>query len=282
MNFTDLFVVVAWVMALYGLIVALARKRYFLAKAVNPHRGAWLVAAASVFWVGVSLLRWEAQSWDPSAWATVLRQLVTDTPAPPRVKVASMAVFLGLLFFALAAWCWLALPRDPSTFRRPRDRRAAFRYYVARLRGGLDYALLACGDGERLEEAAATRQMQALCPHLLKVEADGEPPRCRTADDQVRFWREAAGQIHLRMAELDALIECAHHGRNRRIVFDAEYGGFFFKYLRLPDPRSKLDTGLYLFGATLNQVEMDSRRADHHFHLLLEALQSIDRSVRVG
>jgi hypothetical protein len=282
MNFTDLFVVIAMVTAFYALIVALARQRYFLAKAVNPHRKPWLVAAGSAVWLGLSLLRLEAGSWSPAAWGAVLRQLVTDTPTPPQVKVATVAVFLGLLFVALVTWCWWTLPRDPSTFRRPAHRRQAFRYYVTRLPGGLDYALLAGGDGDRLEEEVNVRQMEALCGHLPKVQVDGEPARCRTADDQVRFWREAAGQIHQRMPELDAIIECARHGRNRRLVFDAEFGGFYFKYLRHPDPRSKTDTGLYLFGATLNQVEVDSRRADNHFDLLLAALASIDRSIRVG
>jgi hypothetical protein len=283
MNFTDLFVVIALATALHGLVVAVTGRRQFLAKAVNPHRGAWVVAAASVLWVGVSLLRWEAQSWDPPTWGRLLAQLVTDTPTPPRVKVASMAVLLSGVFFGLVIWCRLTLPRDPSTFRRPEDRRAAFRYYVTTLRGGLDYALLAYGDGDRLEEAVDARQVQARCPHLPKVQfAEGEPPRARTADDQVQAWREQAQRIHERMGELDGLIEPAHHGRNRRLVFDAEFGGMFFKYLRLSDPRSKVDTGLYLFGATLNQVEMNSRRADSHFHLLLEALEHIDRSIRVA
>jgi hypothetical protein len=78
------------------------------------------------------------------------------------------------------------------------------------------------------------------------------------------------------------LIEPAQHGRNRRIVFNAEYGGFYFRYLRPPDPQAKVDTALYLFAATLNQAEMDSQRADHHFHLLQRAIVHIDRSIRVG
>jgi hypothetical protein len=74
----------------------------------------------------------------------------------------------------------------------------------------------------------------------------------------------------------------AHQGHNRRLVFDCEYGGLFFRYLRLPDPVNQLDTGLYLFGATLNQTEMTNGRAEQHFLLLLEALHHIDRAVRVA
>jgi hypothetical protein len=283
MNFTDLFIVIALASGLYALVVAVTRRRHFLTRAVNPHRATWLIAAAGVLWVGVGLLRWEAQSWDLATWGSLLRQLVTHDPTPPRVKVASMAIFLGLTFGTLVLWCVLFMPRDPSTFWRPEDRRRAFRYYVVRLRGGLDYALLACGDGEALEEAASLKQICRHCQHLPKVQpAEAEPPRVRTADDQVQFWRTMAGLIHGRMAELDALIENAHQGRNRRLVFDAEYGAFFFKYLRLPDPRSKIDTGLYLFGASLNQVEVDNQAAEQHFQLLLEALQHIDRGIRVS
>jgi hypothetical protein len=283
MNFSDLFIVLVLASALYGLIVAVTGRRQFLAQAVNPHRGTWLIAALSSLWVGISLLRWEAATWDLKTWSSLLSQLVTDAPAPPRVKVASMALFLSLVFLVLVGWCFLFLPRDPSTFHRPRDRKTAFRYYVTRHYGGLDYALLACGDGERLEEAVNAWQIQLMCPHLPKVQrTDSEPLGVRTADEQVQFWREMAGLIHERMSELDALIEHAHHGRNRRIVFDAEYGGFFFKYLRLPDPRSKVDTGLYLFAATLNQQELDNQNAERQFHLLRQALQHIDRSIRVG
>ncbi len=281
-NFSDLFVVVALASALYALIVAVTKQRHFLEKAVNPHRGAWLIAAACVLWVGLSILRWEAQSWSLARWSPLLWQLVTDEPTSARIKVASMAIFLGVLFLILVLWCQLFFPRDPSTFRRPQDRKSAIRYYVTRLKGGLDYALLACGDGEVLDEAWHDKQIQLRCPHLPKVPmGEGEAPRVRTVNDQVRFWRTLANLIHARMQELDSLIDQAHQGRNRRLVFDAEYGGCFFKYLRVPDPRSEVDTGLFLFGATLDQLQMDTQVAEKHFHLLLEAMHQIDRSIRV-
>jgi hypothetical protein len=283
MDFSDLFVVLVLASALYALLVAMTRQRHFLAKAVNPHRATWFFAALAILWVGIGALRWEARSWDLATWATLLRQLVTEEPAPARVKVASLAILMGLIFLVLVTWCRLFLPRDPSTFRRPEDRKDAFRYYVTRLKGGLDYALLACGDGEQLEEAVHSAQIQVRCAHLPKVQtSEGEPPRYRTVADQVSFWRRLAGQIHQRMSELDALIESAQQGRNRRLVFDAEYGGFFFKYLRPADPRTKVDTGLYLFAATLNQTELDNQKAEQHLHLLLEALQQIDRGIRVS
>jgi hypothetical protein len=278
---SDLLVVVASASALYAMIVALARQRHFLAKAVNPHRGAWLLAAAATLWVGLSLLRWEAQSWNAAALLGQLRQLVTEEPTPVRVKIGSLAIFLGITFLTLVAWCHFFLPRDPTTFRRPEDRKAAFKYYVSTLRGGLDYALLGLGDGEVLEEVANPKQILARAIHLPKVVVDATP-RIRTADDQIQFWRQMALSLHKRMADLDALIAPAQQGHNRRIGFDAEYGGFFFKYLRLPDPSSPVDSGQFLFGATLNQVELDNQTAELHFRYLIDAIVYIEKGIRVS
>lgn len=280
MNLSDLFVVLAIGSGLYAIVVALAGRRHFLLRGVNPYRGTWLVAAVSVLWVGLSLMRWEAGTWELPAWGHLFSQLVTDTPTPPRVKAASVALLFGLLLITLVVWCVATLPRDPSTFADPEDRKKAFRYYVSQLRGGLDFAVLEMGDGERLEEEANLRQIASFCHHLPKVKLADEVPRLRTPIDQVEFWRQAAQQIHARMNDLDALIEVAHHGHNHNLVFDTEYGGLFFRYVRLPDPREKVDTGLYLFGATLNQAEMTNGRAQQQFQLLLDALHHIDRAIR--
>lgn len=281
MNFSDLFVVIALASTLYAVIVALTRQKHFLAKAVNPHRGAWLLAACATLWVGVSLLRWEAETWDLRSLLGQLGQLVTEEPTPVRVKVGSLAIFLGVTFLTLVGWCRFFLPRDPTTFRRPEDRKKAFKYYVTQLRGGLDYALLGLGDGEVLEEVAHPKQILSRAVHLPKVAVEGAPPRVRTVDDQIQFWRQMALNLHNRMAELDALIATAHQGHNRRIVFDAEYGGFFFKYLRSPDPTSAIDSGQFLFGATLNQIELDSQTAESHFRYLMEAILYIEKGIRV-
>lgn len=282
MNLTDLSVVLGLASALYALLVSIVGRRNFLVKSVNPHRITWLIVSVSVFWVGVSLMRWEAKSWDLDTWGRLIAQLVIEAPTPARVKVASLAFLFSILIGSLLLWCVVFLPRDPSTFRRPKDRRVAFRYYVSKLRGGLDYAMLALGDGERLEEATNMRQVRAWCPHLPKVKSGDGPLHIRDADEQVERWRQLAAQIHQHIEELDRLIEPAQQGRNRRLIFDTEFGGLFFRYLRQPDPRNPHDTGLYLFGATLNQMEITNGRAEHHFQLLLEALKHIERSVRVA
>ena len=75
----------------------MARQRHFLLKAVNPYRGVWLIAAISLFWVGLWLLRLENQSWHPQVWANSLGQLVSDEPTPVRIKVASVVILFSVI-----------------------------------------------------------------------------------------------------------------------------------------------------------------------------------------
>jgi hypothetical protein len=279
MNYSDLFVVVLLVAGLYGLIVALARQPQFLTKAVNPYRGPWLLAGLTCLWFGIGLLRLEAHSWEPQALGAVLASLVTDSPLSTRGKVAAVAVLLGVLFIILVIWCRLNFPKDPTVFRRPEQRGKALRYYVTKLRGGLEYAVLMRPGGERLEEAWEPRHLRACLPHLPRV--NGGPERvARTADDQIAYWRRAAEHLHQSMATMDAAIGPAHQGTNRRLVFDCEYGGMFFAYLRPPVPGDPDAEPVYLFAATVSQEAMNLKLADAHFDLLLRALKGIDTNVR--
>ncbi|MFQ3594316.1 MAG: hypothetical protein SNJ82_14150 [Gemmataceae bacterium] len=280
MNFTDLFTVIGLGSALYAVLVVFTRQQQFLVKAVNPYRLMWVITGFSVFWVGIGLMRLEVGNWNFNDWWPVFFQLISDEPAGPRVKIASLAIFFGILLIGLVVYCVMVYPRDPSTFRGPNCRRSAVRYYV-RLRGGLDFAQIRLGDGEIQEEESHPKQIALWCPHLPKVKMGDEVPRIRTVEDQLELWRELARSIHSHMRELDELVSIAHQGHNRRLVFDCEYGAIFFHYLRMPDPAASVDTGIYLFGATLSQTEMNNGQAEQHFQLLYEALKNIDRSIRV-
>jgi len=281
MNYSDLFVVLVLASGLYGLIVALARQRQFLTRAVNPHRGAWLLAGLTALWFGGGLLRLEAQSWDPKDWGRVLRALVTDDHLSIQGKVAAVAVLLGLLLTVLVAWCRLNLPRDPATFRRPHQRGKALRYYVTGLKGGLDYAVLMRPGGERLEESAEPRHIRTCLTQLPRVAAAAERV-ARSLDDQIGYWRLAAEKIHQSMPALDAVIAPARQGANRRLVFDCEYGAMYFTYLRPPVPGAPDAEPVYLFAAALDQEAVNLKVADHHYDLLLRALRQIDTNVRVA
>ncbi len=280
MNYSDLFVVVALVSGLYGLIVALARQRQFLTRAVNPYRLAWLLAGVTSLWCGIGLLRLEAKSWQPEALGEVLASLVTEKPLSTQGKMAAVALMLGTLFIVLVVWCYLNFPRDPSTFRDASQRGKALRYYVTKLSGGLDYAVLMRPGGDRLEEAWYEKHIRATLPHLPRVATPAGEKVPRTADDQIACWRATAEGLHQSMGQLDRIVCPAHQGGNRRIVFDTEYGGFFFSYLRPPIPGTENEP-LYVFAATLNQEAMNSKQADAHFDLLLRALRQIETAVRI-
>lgn len=281
MNYSDLLVVLALAAGLYGLIVALARQPQFLTRAVNPYRGPWLLAGITALWFGLGLLRFEAHSWEPHDLGVVLASLVTDAPLSTRGKVAAVAVLLGLLFIVLVVWCRLNYPKDPIVFRRPNQRGKALRYYVAKLKGGLDYAVLMRPGGERLEESWEARHIRKSLPNLPRVNGGSERV-ARTVDDQIAYWRQTAETLHQSMPALDAAIGPAHQGTNRRIVFDCEYAGIFFAYLRPPVAGDKEVEPVYLFAATLSQEAMNTKQADLHFELLLRALKQIDTNVRVA
>jgi hypothetical protein len=281
MNFADLFVVLAVVSGLYGLIVALARQKNFLGQAVNPYRRSWLVAGATMIWVGIGLYRLEARSWDLAEWRPIFSALVTDKPMTVQAKMATVAIFGGLLFLLLLLWCVISLPRDPITFRRPEDRKKAFKYYISQLKIGLDYAVLMRNDGEILEEAWCTSEINRRLEFLPRlVMTEGGDKSIRTLNDQLIFWRETAAMIHRKMGLLDEVVALAKQGSNLRMVFDIEYGGMFFSYLSLPDARTVNPDKFYLFGATLCQDQMNTKTADQHFAMLMQSLRKIDDNIR--
>ena len=281
MHYSDLLVVIALVTGLYGLIVALARQRSFLTKAVNPYRGAWLFAGSTCLWCGIGLLRIEAKSWSPPEIGDVLFALVTDKPLSTQGKAAAVAILLGMLLCILVVWCYFNFPRDPITFRSPKQRGKAMRYYISKLKGGLDYAVLMRPDGERIQEAWHEGHIREAMPHLSRIIAGNGDKAHRTLHDQIEFWRAAAQNMPKSLEKLDESVAPAHQGGNRRIVFDTEYGGLFFAYLRWPEKDNDGEE-LFLVAATLSQSAMNTKQADYHFDLMMQALRQIDSNLRVS
>jgi hypothetical protein len=226
-------------------------------------------------------LRLEAGSWSPDAWLATLAALVTDAPLSTRGKLASVATLLGLLFMVLVVWCKLNFPRDPMSFHTPKQRRKAMNYYVARLRGGLDYAVLMRADGSRVEESSYDKHIRYTITHMPQVLAPDGARVTRTINDQINFWREAAQNLHRQIGLLNSVMVPAHQGGNRRFVFDLEYGGIFFAYLRVPIPGQPDGEAMFLFASTLSQAAMNSKQADQHFDLLFRALKQIETNVRM-
>src|SRR5262245_52714935 len=112
MTFSDLVVVAGVASGLFGLLMAVSREQRFLSRAVNPHRMTWLIAAVSIVWVGLSLMRLEAGNWDPHTWLRLFHALISHEKASPQVKVASLALFFGALLVGMVGICVFFFPRD--------------------------------------------------------------------------------------------------------------------------------------------------------------------------
>jgi hypothetical protein len=136
-------------------------------------------------------------------------------------------------------------------------------------------------DGSRVEESTYDKHIRHTLPHMPQVPGPGGVRIVRTANDQITFWRDAANNLHKQMTLLNEVMAPAHQGGNRRFVFDVEYGGMFFAYLRVPIPGQPDSEAMFLFGATLNQAAMNNKQADLHFDLLLRALKQIETNVRL-
>jgi hypothetical protein len=266
-NLTDLTKLVGLSAAAFA-VLRVAVGRPLVAKVINPHRMIWLFAALGFLSGAAGLLRWEAKSADPAAWMAPLRTLVSEEKATAQVMVAAFALFNGLVILGLLGYCLARLPRDPGTFTRPKDRAKVVRYYTV-LNGGLDFAALV-----RLPKADGA-VAAVLATGVNRKELDArlfELIPSRTAEQQIQWWTDLAVEVHREMDRLNKVFGAGGQGINRRVLFDVQFGGYLFQYLRPPEIG---DDFLFLFGATLTQAEVRTRRFEEHFELLVQALRNI-------
>ena len=272
MNLADLTKLLAFVAAAFAVLRA-ALGKPLLSKIVNPNQGVWLWAVAGMLLAVTGILRWEAKSNDPGSMLAVLKPLVNDDKPSAAVLVAGFTILTAAVIFGMVVYCWLRLPRDPAAYSKPQHRAKAIRYYT-RLAGGLDYAILIKvdktdgGRAEVIAEAELERQIHARL---------GELRPKRTVEEQTAAWQQLALDLHRRMPEFDKLAAVGRQGNGRRVMLDVQYGGFIIEYLHPPEIG---DDTTFLFGATLFQHEVDSRRFEDHFDLLAQALRNIDAHVK--
>jgi hypothetical protein len=266
-NLTDLTKLVGLSAAAFA-VLRVAVGRPLVADVINPHRPTWFFAAVGFLSGATGLLRWEAKSADPLAWVELLTTLVTKEKATGPVMVAAFGLFNGLVILGLLGYCLLRLPRDPATFRRIKDRAKVVRYYTC-LNGGLDFAVLmrlAKTENAAAEQLASGVNMRELEDRLFELIPT------RTAEQQILWWTSLAVEVHKEMDRLNKVFGTGGQGINRRALFDVQFGGYLFQYLRPPEIG---DDYLFLFGATLTQAEVNTRRFEEHFELLVKALRNI-------
>ncbi len=272
-NMPELMTIFVYVGALYGLLSAILRKP-ILSALINPHKGLCLSAAFSTILFGYGLLRWEVKSSDPKAALAELATLVKAERTPPNVMMAAFSLIIGFVVVGMVTYCQFFYHRDPRTFRTPKDRAKAMRHYT-RLRGGMDYAVLyriSKQDPNQIEILAESEATASIAERIQEVTHG-------TVAEQIAAWRATALRIHQSMPMLNQVVELGRQGGNVRILFDVSYGGYIFRYLR-----RECDDGpdiQILFGATLNQAEIDSHRFLEQYELLMAALRHIERQIRL-
>jgi hypothetical protein len=141
---------------------------------------------------------------------------------------------------------------------------------VSRARG-LDYAAyaVACAadpDGDHGREepklVIVNQQYNPQLTDLLRRFACAT----RTADRQVQIWHDLFPLVHKALVGLDHQFVDTGQGENVRVVFDIDMGGFYY---------TRLGSHAVLFGATLDQEEVNNGRCEREMHRMVGQLEAI-------
>jgi hypothetical protein len=255
-----------------------------LVEAINPNRKYLPFFAVGMFGVAYSLLLKAVWKYHETH-LHLLSELVNEEKAKAEVVGAVSFVIFGTSVFLLAVWCWWNLPRDPKTFSTnpkdlTREYRIALKHYV-HWKGGLDYAFL-CevrgGVHTLLAEAADDRDVYRGLQRLPGVGVTSPDPNWRSAVAmQKRIWFEEATRLIANWQQFNDLISPLRQGQIVTLVFDLKVGACCVEMIETPDAETA--HCLYLFGASLNQHEVNTHNVGRHFTALADALKSIRRGV---
>jgi hypothetical protein len=265
LNVSDLTKILAVSAAAFGVLRA-GLGRPIVRSLLNANRSAGLLVGLGFLFAAAGLLKDQTGSSNPAAWGTVLTHLVTEEKSSGHVMLAGFALLNGVTVLALVGYCRLTLPRDPATFNRWKDLPRLVPYYV-RLSGGLDFAVvirLAKTTGAEPQTLALGLNVRELQPRLEVL----MPPR--SAEKQVEWWTQTAVRLHHEFDRMNGVLDVGGQGHCRRILFDVQYGGFMFEYVRPPEVGTDV---LFVFAATLLQHEVDNRQFETHFDLLVRAVR---------
>ena len=174
----------------------------------------------------------------------------------------------ALVILGVLVYCVWRLPRDPSTFRRSKDQAKVVRYYT-NLPGGLDFSTLI--RLSKKDGAQAVYLATGVNVHEIQKRLDELVP-FRTAESQIAWWTSLALDMHTEMDRMNGILGKGGQGINRRVLFDVQFGGYLFQYLRPPEVGEDY---LFAFAATLVQAEVNTRRFEEHFELMITALRNI-------
>jgi hypothetical protein len=136
---------------------------------------------------------------------------------------------------------------------------------------GLDYAVYAVTDASDPDLAAAEGPPKLLILNRsrgeqLSYRLERFAFLGRTADHQVDLWEGILHRIHSALRSLDPEFVTTGQGANVRVVFDVDMGGFFY---------TRLGSQAVLFGATLDQAEVNNGRCEREMYHLTSQIEAV-------
>jgi hypothetical protein len=89
---------------------------------------------------------------------------------------------------------------------------------------------------------------------------------CETVNEQLELWNKLLPKIHAALTSLDEDLVQTGQGENVRAVFDVDMGGFFY---------NRISTHALLFGATLDQAQINNGRCDREMQQMVSEIQAV-------
>jgi hypothetical protein len=87
-----------------------------------------------------------------------------------------------------------------------------------------------------------------------------------TLDEQVGLWEQLLPKVHKAMISLDYQLVKTGQGENVRVVLDVDMGGFLY---------NRIDSHTVLFGATLDQAQMNNGSCDKEMQQMVSEIQAV-------
>ncbi|MGL6073008.1 MAG: hypothetical protein ACRC8S_02480 [Fimbriiglobus sp.] len=258
---------------------------------INPGRQYLPILALTLIGGAYGSLRIAALRNPGTTQLQLLHKLVSEEKAPAEVVGAMSLVVFAASILLLFGYCWLKLPRAAQTFNpNPHnlvdEYRRAIRHYV-RWSGGLDFAIL-CeirnGELTVVAEGGDDKDIQRGLNRLpgLHTEANSKNVKA-DVQMQKQIWKDMALALFNKWKTLNELLYPARHGNNVALTFDLRYGAIFVEMIEEePAPPGGDAVGIFLFGAALNQHEVNTLMATRHFTTLSQAIRHIRTGVIKG
>lgn len=278
------------VMTAYALSSAVGKP--LLTKGINPHRHTWLASGISLTLAAFTVLRWEAKSSSLTAIIRVVEPLVTDERTPTHVFIATFALVNGALIVICALYCYIRIPRDPSSFKPDSVERSKIRSQLRRVikhytsrRGGLEYACLIVLPGKAASPRAedivfsddvmvngAAFAVDYQSKSEVRASARRQETTLRTPEEFEacrRRWVEIALQSRTQQELVTEATRAGHLGRPKEVMITTEFGAVLVGSL-YPGAMSA-DGQILIVGVTLSAYEVANRRFEDHFGMLRQA-----------